>query len=74
MSRCGGNHTNPITQTPPTGAVPRVTQKLGQLSAYSPGYQFFCFCDNSVNQLACRLYIGQDVFCGNIVGVIVVPV
>ena len=25
MSRCGGNHTNPITQTPQTGAAPRVT-------------------------------------------------
>ena len=23
MSRCGGNHTNPTTQPPPTGSVPR---------------------------------------------------
>ena len=43
------------------------------LACSSLGNQFSCLCDNNVKQLACRFDIGQDVFCSNIVSVVIVP-
>ena len=37
MSRCGGNHANPTTQTPPTGAASRVTYQSISINAKESG-------------------------------------
>ena len=37
ISRCGVNHTNPTTQTPPTGEVPRVTYQSISINAKESG-------------------------------------